>query len=382
MNKVGLVTLYRNNFGSILQCYATKKYLENKGYTCDILSYKESKVNQKVKNIFYNLYRSVRFKGYFNFKYKMKESFKVDLSILHNETIYKMNKFVDEVLKPCDYTWNELKKIGNDSEYKAFIVGSDQVWNISSGMTKGYYLEFCPKHKRVSLAPSFGISTIPSFYEAKVKKGLKGFNVLSVREETGCEIIKKIDGREAIRLPDPTILLTKNDWKFFSLNSSIKIKDKYILLHFLNKPNETALKIINEISEKNNLKVIILSYYYANFERLKNIELYEADPYDYVKLIDEAEYVFTDSFHTTLFSINLEKLFYTFHRQYSHNCVQSSRIVDLLQRYSLSNRLIESYDQFIAVNKLEMIIQSQKLIYERNKIENYLSKCFEVINNG
>ena len=69
MGKVGLITFYENNYGSILQCYATKYFLENHGYNCVVVSCKEVQQPNLVNKVGKYLrvaVRSLVFKSYYN----------------------------------------------------------------------------------------------------------------------------------------------------------------------------------------------------------------------------------------------------------------------------------------------------------------------------
>ena len=67
----------------------------------------------------------------------------------------------------------------------------------------------------------------------------------------------------------------------------------------------------------------------------------DGSPWDFLAMIDGAEYVLTDSFHATVFSIIFHKAFSTFERQYVHGHSQSTRITDLLDALKLDNHYNE-----------------------------------------
>ena len=367
MSKIGIITLYKDNFGSILQAYSTCTYIDSIGNKCDILEIRQTNtLRSKISKLPAIFYRCLRYKSYFNDRKSIRINSTKERKLLSESTRLKMSKFVEDTFRVRFVNFKDLKKI--NKEYDFFITGSDQVWN-------GYYsyrfLCFADRKKRIALAPSFG-SEVKKYYKRDIRRGLDGFDVLSTREESGVKIIKELTGKDAIRLADPTILLTKKEWENFS-NQGIK-KENYILLHFLNKPNSVAIDTINLYLEKNDCNVYCISNKYTEYESFRNYKFLDADPYDYVSLINGANYVFTDSFHSTLFSLNLETQFLTFERQYLHNNPQNGRIVDLLRRVNMQEHFVSN----VALSNFEKEVQwSSQMLFgeEQLKLKKYIKKA-------
>lgn len=374
MNNIGIVTLFGNNYGSILQCYSTKSFVESLGYQCHVLYLKqdnEHSLTNTVKRLVRFLYKSLRYKDYLQNTSETKRVIKIETSYLSEQSRKFMSDFVEKQLKPEGYTWNELLALGGNKEYSSFIVGSDQVWNSSRYINTFKFLTFTEKKKRIAFAPSFGSTEIADFNIKIVIDGINGFEKVSVREESGKDIIKKLTGKDAIRLDDPTVLKDKRQWEEFAKNGTKK-DESYIFVHFLNTPNEVALNSINYLSSDLNLRVYCFAYDYDAYAKLKNAAFENGSPCDYVSLISNASFVFTDSFHTTLFSMNLGRPFFTFHRQYIHKHSQEGRISDLLDRYRLSERLIENEGDFKLVK--DKNINDVDFEKVRKKMKDYLSK--------
>ena len=79
-----------------------------------------------------------------------------------------------------------------NDRYDFFIVGSDQVWNPHWVNSSDVFLEFANSDKRIAYSASFGIGELPKDKEAGFKKGLEGMKHISVRENAGAEIVKKL----------------------------------------------------------------------------------------------------------------------------------------------------------------------------------------------
>ena len=369
MNKIGIITLYEDNFGSILQAFSTYSYISSLGYACDLL-----KVNclgtylNKILKIPCIVYKSLRYKNYFGDRIKIMIASQKERKLLSQNTKCKMVQFIDVAFRIRTVDKKDLKKL--NVEYDFFITGSDQVWN-------GYYdyrfLGFADKEKRIAFAPSFG-SELKNYYKKDIKRGLEGFESLSVREESGVQIIRELTGKEAIRLADPTILLTKKEWERFARNG-IK-KSNYIFVHFLNSPNLLALTTINSYLKEHDCIAYCVCNRYKEYDLLNRYKFIDINPYDYVSLIDNANFVFTDSFHSTLFSLNLETQFLTFERQYLHGNTQSSRIIDLLHRVDMQNHFV--FEEIQLDFNERVLWSSDSLFYcERLKLKKFLEKALK-----
>lgn len=338
--KIGLLTLYENNYGSILQCFATKYTCQKIGYDCEIFfEIHDNEFKRKLKYLFSMFIHPSLF---FN-RFEMIKSGKIDQHNLSVETKKKMNDFVLDYIKPIGHTFKELRCISKSDEYVAFITGSDQVWNMTRVVNEIYFLNFAPNNKKIAFAPSLGINYIPNFNK-KCIKYIKNFNDLSFREESTVDFIRKFYNGKISRIADPTIMINANEWRKIYGVSSYKNK-KYVLAHFLNKPNALALECMKKYSENNDCSIIFIGYNYDLLGEI-NYSFIDGGPLEYLDLVDNSVAVFTDSFHTTLFSINFKKEFYVFNRQYSHKYSQSNRITDLLNRYNLSSRLINDFSDF------------------------------------
>jgi hypothetical protein len=367
MRKIGIITLYSDNFGSILQAYATYSFLSSLGNECSILqiNYSQSYLD-KLKKLPGILYRSIRYKSYYTERRCLKETSRKESNLLSINTKKLMNAFVSAEFKVESFDSNKLELL--NSKYDYFITGSDQVWN---GYDEFRYLVFTDRNKRIALAPSFGASGVKDYFKKDIKKALNGFDSLSAREESGVKIIKELTGKDAVRLPDPTLLLTEEDWIEFATKGTQKTN--YILLHFLNKPNELAIKIINMYLKGHDCSAYCICNKYEEYDQLLRYEFLDISPYDYVSLISGANFVFNDSFHSTLFSLNLETQFLTFERQYLHGNSQSSRIMDMLNRVGMPDRFVVEecsidFDQ-------EMFWNSDSLFQnERDRIKEYIEK--------
>lgn len=376
--KIGIITLYRGyNYGTSLQAYALKKYLCNLGYESEIIWEKKSYLKGRDIRLV-KILRMIR-RSFFHPKLIVK-TYLGYKNNFHNEPNEESKKkftfFMHNVLKVKGLSYNDLKKFAESKDVAAIICGSDQIWNANTpNVDPLYYLRFVPKNKRIAYAPSFGSSTIPIYNKRIMSKYLKDIPNISVREKSGVKIVKKLIDREVPSLIDPTLLL---DWKSekYSRNN-----EDYILLYFLDEPSDDVINYIEKIINTYGLSIKALPFMFDSYKKLENVEFISAGPFEFVSLIINAKYVFTDSFHGTAFSVNLKKPFFTFERNYKNNRGQSSRIIDFLELVGLKNQYMndEVLKSDISLPKIDFSYASKVLAKERKKSKRYLnnaiSKC-------
>lgn len=374
MKKIGLVTYYNNNYGSILQCYSTKHFVEKLGYESVLIYVNKKNIDniiEKIIKLFKIITRSITHKGYLKKALVSRRALKTEINYLSLESLSQMDIFVQTILQPKGYFWKDICCLGKSDEFVAFIVGSDQIWNASRNIEPLYFLKFTEKKKKIAFATSFGVEKIPEYNIRAIKKGISDFEKISVREETGKKIVESISKIDVVRIADPTLLLDGEEWKSFYQGAEVP-NEPYIFVHFLNKPSELAINAINWLAEKMNCNILCFAYRYDEYKLFNKFSFMDGNPKEYIALIDNAEAACTDSFHTTLFSINLITNFYTFHRQYLHEFPQTSRIVDLLKRYSLEDRLISNMNAVQTTYESEVDNCRNIVEYERECVRSFL----------
>ena len=133
------------------------------------------------------------------------------------------------------------------------------------------------------------------------------------------------------------------------------IKGKYILCYFLGK-NIEHRKFAERLKEKTGYKIVSLNHadeYVKYSDKFADEIPYDIGPKEFLNLIKNAEYVCTDSFHGTIFSLINNKKFFTFERYKNKNSKMStnSRIYSLLKIVDLEERLLKGNESIEDVNK-------------------------------
>ncbi len=359
--KVGIVSCYfKNNYGSMLQAYATQQVLDNMSIQNETININENIDFSKGKKKYYMTqltnFEFIKSKlGMIKLRIdkKLKKSLRENISLRDKK--YKEFEKKFRLTYPFK-TYKELTLKCKD--YSNVIVGSDQLWLPVNVVANYYTLNWVPDNiNKISLSTSFGVSVIPNKYKEEYKKFLNRIDNLSVRETTGIEIVKELTNKEATLVCDPTLLLTKQEWMDIQQEDRI-IKEKYILCYFLGN-NIEHRKFAERLKGKTGFKIVSLNHadeYVKYSDKFCDIAPYDIGPAEWINLIRNAEIVCTDSFHGTVFSLINNKKFYTFERYSNKNSKIStnSRIYSLLNLVNLKNRILTGKENIDDIFNLEI----------------------------
>lgn len=259
-----------------------------------------------------------------------------------------------------------------------FLVGSDQLWN-PYWFDEMYYLDFVSSSsKKKSYATSIGISDIPPKYARKMKSRLRSFSEITVREERAKTLLNNLLNREDIQVVvDPTMLLGAEDWRrIYHEGNFDGVCSKYVLCYFVGGISGHEDEI-QKIQQELNCKAVVIPMKDKDRE-MKDVDFVEAGPYEFLYLIDHAEYVCTDSFHAIAISITFHKLFSVMERKITaYGASQSSRIEEILNRYHLNDCLFIRSRSAVSSIDYNMV---DKMISEER--ERSLSILNDMLKNG
>ena len=364
---IGIYTIHAcNNFGALLQAYATARFLKDNGYDAEIvnlMTIRDEKMMHyrypctNIKNIIFNIYAFL------------------------NPQIYKkivnFNKF--RKLLPLSKRYYSKKEIKNTPpKYDLHIAGSDQIWNMENENKEPFYfLSFLPSsYHRISFASSFGNVEAAKKNKDIIKKALSFFDYRSVREQDAAEFLTKECQLQTSCVLDPTFLLSSKQWDEIAGKEPI-IKGKYILYYGFDK-NEFCKNSIQIIRDRLKLPIIGISvslHSPYNFDKFYQ----EAGPAEFLNLIKNATFIITSSFHGLALSINYRKDFVVL----KHG-TRMSRMESLLNQMKLKDRIINNTNQlneiinthpYIDYNILNTEINN--IIKESQRWLNMIIKCYE-----
>lgn len=370
------IKYYHENYGGVVQCFAFTEFLKNNGVEFQLIKYnKKNGLKGIIKNL-PRIFNKVLLKDkYEQFKkiigLKKNKDFKANYLIRMN-TIHNFQKhYFTNILEVNSY--KELSKIA--VKFDCFISGSDQLWSPAGLPTNFFNLMFVPDQiKKVSYASSFGVSNIPWYQKTRTKKFLLRFDNISVREEQGAKIINELIHKKVDIVVDPVFLLTKNEWELI-LGDKLIMSDSYIFAYFLG-DNEIHRREVIDFAKRKKIKIVTMPHldqYIKKDEHFGDVQLYDVDPFDFLRLIRNANYICTDSFHGTAFSILFNKQFIVFDR-YKKNSTTSknSRIESICNMLDLTWRRFNGNNMNILDEKIDYQDVNEKLDKLTSKSKKYL----------
>ena len=326
------------NYGASLQALALQNYLSAQGHNVEIINYipkyiksapglldldeKQKRYNLFKKNIplriIYNLYRLFI---YYRTR-KRRQAF---------------DRFTVKCLR-CTKPYYSLEELRKDCpKADAFVVGSDQVWNsyLLNGQDPAFYLDFGGSDiKRIAYACSFGSDAINTDYYEFTKNQLQRFDAISVREESGVNIVRELGYPNVVHVLDPVFLLSQKEWLGVSTASSHWCIDNYVVIYQIYRDNPSIEQAAQYFKRVYGWKIISIKAY----TDLKYVDenIANASPLDFVKIIANSRMVLTDSFHATAFSIILQKQFLVYPNRAVNN---NARLLDFCKLIDCSDKI-------------------------------------------
>lgn len=367
MKKASIITLqYIDNYGSVLQTFATQEIVKRYGYEGEVVNYTRENCSYDFqKKAALERYRSR--KDFLSF-YPCSKLLQLRWSFIYKKRNKVFEKFRQNYLNLTkEYTsLEELKS--NPPLADIYITGSDQVWNTeyNGGVLGEYFLEYAPNHaKKIALSASMGIEEISDEEKEKIKNYVDDYCGISVRENSALRILEDVGYKNAVHVIDPTLMLTKDEWiKRLKLKCT---ESKHVLLYQLNE-NAEMVELATQIAKDNNLELLIISAtckrVNCNYKVVKN-----CSPQKFVELVYNAQYIITDSFHGTAFSFNFNKDVFVFYPPR-----YNTRIKSFLKLLNEENRLIENRVNWKNVKKSNFDKVNMVLEYERKKVSDFLEK--------
>ena len=319
IKKIGCVIAYKKNhtnYGTSLVGYSLLCKLQQMGYDIEVINYvKRPSLKEKVV-IALNQLRVQGIKKFIS-EYSPKPTNANYIDGIKNRTKH-VEDYKARKLEPLFHNYVGYKALSEGSNnYDAVVVGSDQVWLPHGLKTKFFNLLFVDDSvRKVSYASSFGVSEIPGFQQNETAAYLDRFYAISVREQKGKEIVESLSRNKADVVADPTLLLNSMEWAEEVKDSHVHKSEPYIFCYFLG-TNPEARKAANKLKTSTGYKIVTLRHmdeFVEEDEQFGDEAPYDVGPNDFVKYISEAEYVCTDSFHCTAFSIQFHRRFMTFYR--------------------------------------------------------------------
>ena len=334
--KLSLITLqYINNYGSVLQCYASQAYLEDKGFSVETVNYTRENCQPE------NLKKAMA--AYYLQKFKLppvSQFLVLRWHRLHQRRHQVFQQFRDQRLHLSREYLSPAELTEHPPQAELYCVGSDQVWNYlyNDGVLPEYFLQYAPKgSKKFSLASSVALENLDQpELGAKMAEYLSDFSLVTVREKSGKELLSSLGVQNCHQILDPTLLLPGQRWCADFDLQPVRRED-YVLVYQLNPCKEMG-KFARQVAKKYGCKLIIIS----NNIRMSvpGAEILDNPPVEeFLALLRHAKCVITDSFHGTAFCLNFHREFFSWMPG-----KYSTRLMSVLQLVELSHRAFTKID--------------------------------------
>ena len=330
---VGIMSMQRvENYGSYLQAYGLKKEIEKLGHTVQFVDYqaepsvvlsaaegqKESVPHSRISRAVHML--SPAYRAWRKQQIKMNSTFQ-EFSRAYNE------QFLPEL--------GVKKEYNICPELDVLVIGSDEVFNCTQpGNKVGFSRQLFGKNnnagKVISYAASFGSTTYEKLKQYHIAEEvgvlLSQFDSISVRDENSQKIVERLCGFSPTSHIDPVLL-----YDFPEVDSISVPMDNYIVVYaYADRIRGKEAKVIREFAKRENKKILSLGFYQPFCD-----EYVLASPLEVLAYIKHADYVITDTFHGTVFSIKYQKKFGTIIRDSNRQ-----KLGDLMERFDVMERQI------------------------------------------
>lgn len=323
------------NHGASLQAYALQTYLESLGHDVRIIDYKPDYLS--------NHYKLGAVSNPAYDKPFVKQAYllaKLPGRLMALKRKRAFDRFTKQYLKLTDryHSNEELKK--NPPKADVYIAGSDQIWNtlLPNGKDPAFYLDFAPQgKKRITYAASFATTDIVDGYKAFVMNMLHNLDRISLRERVSLLLLTSLGRNDGVAVCDPVFLLSREQWD--SLLPSRQTNEKYLLVY--DAESSSILKdVATSIAAAKKLKIYSVSAYRQEY---CDKNYWASSPLQFVQLIRDADFVVSNSFHASAFSVIFERDFCITNRSEKIN----ERMKSLLDDLGLTERLVSRFSDDI-----------------------------------
>lgn len=351
--KIAIITFaWSKNYGAVLQAYALQSVLKGMGHDAFVVP-----INPERRR---SLARQFIGKGIRPTVRKIREWF--------------LFRSFDE-FRRTHYDFGGWKEggyahfIANCPKADIFVVGSDQVWNLSVMQSpleeEFYFLKMCPDSvRRVAYAASWSMESISDDAAGRLKPLLERFSAISVREKSGVDILGRM-ALEAQWMPDPTMLLDSKEWAE-KLGIRITPKNRMFAYQLQWDSEYDCIGLAKRLGRAMNMKV---SAPYPSGNAF-------LCPKDWVGTLASSRFVVTNSFHGVVFSI-------LFHVPFAVSLIKgrfsgmNERVATLLDRLGLAERIIKAEEDVVTLlaSSINWREVDDRLSVWRSDALEFLKKC-------
>lgn len=358
--KVGIISMQRIvNYGSFLQAYALKNTIEQMGHEVEFVDYEVEPPIVPNKNNDYAVPKKNNIvQKAINYAWEHRSP--------KSRKVRKYNRFLMNL--GMDFREKYLPQLGITNQRNCgakedvIVIGSDEVFNcLQTNPDVGYSRELFGKNanakKVMTYAASFGTTTVAGLEKYGIKSEvaglLKKMDYISVRDKNSVAVIKELVGVDPEYHVDPVFLCDYEG----KIPSSVPMKDYMIVYGYKDRITENEAQVINAFAKNEGKKIITI----GQKQRLE-WEHIQPSPFEVLAYFQHADYILTDTFHGSVFSIKYGKKFATIIRD-----ANSQKLSDLLERFDLQDRILGNIQDMERVIKTDFDYERVKVQIERER---------------
>ncbi len=370
--KIGILSMQRIcNYGSYLQAYALKKIIESLGHEVVFIDYKREKPLIKSKNEY--------------IRYIVDRCKKICIRSLSYSRV--LTSFIPTGYRTVIQTYYAFRtkywpalgisaKRQYHTKVDTLIIGSDEVFNCLQkntdvGFSRELFGDRAEANRIITYAASFGNATYDELNKAgaltEIAPLVSRHAAVSVRDKNSFSIMRQLLPDRAISENlDPVLMFdfSKRKRKPVCLNNYI------IVYAYRGRLTDDEIEAIKKFAREEKKAVISICGYYPFTDRY-----IQTSPLHVLDYFENADYVITDTFHGTIFSIISHTKFGVFVRD-GHGTVygNSEKLSDLLHRLCLEDRCVSKLSELSNIMKsgLNFDKVDEIINLERMKAQDYL----------
>lgn len=358
--KIGILTFHcADNYGAVLQCYATQEFLKSLGHDACIIDYRPDYLLRP-----YPLIHT----QHITCGNPLRAAVNLAKELIHLPKRYQLKRgyrhFSNTYLSLTETVTRDTLPATLD----AYIVGSDQVWNprLTQGFDDVYFCRFpFPKEGKryIAYAASMEAKGLDATAENYYREALQSFDALSVREQPLQELLQPLTSRFVHQVLDPTLMVPNAVWD--GLSAKVRLPKKYVLV-YQGRSSAHTLRTAKDIARQIDADVVVLGTWLSLNSHLSYKSV---SPEGFIHVIRNAACVVTTSFHGTAFSVIFNRPFYTVRL----NDGADSRSQSLLSSLGLNDRMIEVSSSPL-FSPIDYTLANTKLEKFREESQDFLKK--------
>lgn len=352
MKKVGILTFqYANNYGAVLQAYALRRRINSLGgYQAELINYVPEGYTYAVP---------------------------ANTNEAYERMLEKRAHFESFLKEHCGLNQPMIHEV-KGAAYDYCCVGSDQVWNFEFGrVNENYLLAYLDESvQKFAYAVSVGMSVERArAYKDIFSRYAPKFKGISLRESEQLSFISEMSGLECRAVADPTLLLEPEEYKDIIAKEALR-EEPFLFFFWLEHDHELmkGVEFVNMLSRKYGLPVVhsIVDAPPYMFSKDGGCMMYEGVE-NFLWYIQNARMVVTNSYHATLFSMQLQTPFYAFAVH-----AMKSRFDTLTEKMGIGSRIVESYlDASQVSDTMDFSDITEKIQSERKGSLAFLKKMLD-----